>query len=323
MSFSFEYPAVLLLGIILMFIVSRRSTDALTVSAPLGAPGAPAFKNTHGILFFMRLLHLLEYAGIASITIALAGPCREYTQPVWRTRGADILFVLDISPSMSALDMEGDSRFGLARSLIRDLALRRPTDALGLVCVGTDAALLVPPTIDRNTFLSRLDSLRIGELGDGTALGTGLGLASLHLNTSRARRKVIVLITDGENNAGAIPPEAAAATIPDQGISFWVIGIGRTGEVPIDYVDPDTNTRRTGLFYSRYAADQLKALSAAGAGTYLEAHTASAFTAAFSRIDDTETVITRQATITKTISYHAVFLSIGASLILLVHLLVG
>ena len=100
---------------------------------------------------------------------AAAGPRFVFTELAWLNRGADIIFVLDISPSMAALDMDGASRFAAARGLLKNFAERRPTDGIGLVAVGSDAALLLPPTMDRKLLASRLEELRIGELGDGTA----------------------------------------------------------------------------------------------------------------------------------------------------------
>ena len=178
---------------------------------------------------------------------------------------------------------------------MRDVALRRPSDAIGRVAGGSDAGLLVPPTTDRRILLSRLETLRIGDLGDGTALGTGLALALFHLNLSTAPRRAVVLITDGENNAGAIQPETVAAMYPAggtsgglSGVSLWVIGAGSGGEVPIDYTDPFTRIRRTGTFNSRFNTESLARISGEAGGHYLSAASASGFAAAFTRLDREE-----------------------------------
>jgi Ca-activated chloride channel family protein len=189
-----------------------------------------------------------------------------------------------------------------------EFADNRQSDSIGLVAVGEDVALLLPPTSDRRALELRLEQLRIGELGDGTALGMGIAVAAYHLDKSDARRKVAVLITDGENNAGAIHPETAAGLLYEMGISFWVIAVGTAGEVPIDYTDPFTRIRRTGIYDSRYDIESLHRLTAAGGGTFITAPSADTFAAAFSRLDENEITIQRARVIDRKTSYAFQFL---------------
>jgi Ca-activated chloride channel family protein len=228
---------------------------------------------------------------------AAAGPHFVFTEVVWLNQGADILFVLDISPSMAGLDMGGKNRFEVARGLLLDFAERRRQDAIGFIAVGQDAALLTPLTTDRESLYSRLDSLAIGEMGDGTALGTGLAMAAFHISKSQAPRRAVVLITDGENNAGSIHPEAAAAMLGEMGVTLWVIGVGSSGEVPINYVDPITRMRRTGTFDSRYDPEVLKSIAVRAQGHWIQAAQAEAFASAFSQLDQGEMVIRRSVTV--------------------------
>jgi Ca-activated chloride channel family protein len=95
-----------------------------------------------------------------------------------------------------------------------------------------------------------------------------------------------VLITDGENNAGAVNPQTAAALLPDLGISFWVIGIGTGGEVPFSYVDHHSGRRREGTLNSRYDAEALKRLAATGGGAWIPAASVEAFSNAFTQLED-------------------------------------
>jgi Ca-activated chloride channel family protein len=198
------------------------------------------------------------------------------------------------------MDIDGGSRFDAARKLITEFALNRPSDAIGLAAVGNEAGLLLPPTIDRALLLERLENLRIGEMGDGTALGMGLSVAALHSRSSDALRRAVVLITDGENNAGSIHPETAAAIIKSLGVSLWVIGVGSSGEVPIDYVDPRLNVRRTGSFESRFSPESLRVSARKGGGTYIPAPSGTAFSAAFDRLDKTELTVRRSGSVTRT-----------------------
>ena len=318
LGFGFERPliiAAVFIVIPLAIILARRLGSPFTASIPLGPPGGVSFKAPVNLGGIVKLIRALEYCGVALLFIGAAGPLAKTPETVWLNRGADILFVIDISPSMAALDMDGSSRFSAARKLLREFAARRPADGIGLVAVGSDAALLLPPATDRETLELRLDELRIGELGDGTALGMGLAVAAYHLEKSDAQRRAVILISDGENNAGSIHPLTAAEMIGGLGISLWVIGIGSGGEVPIDYIDPVTRMRRTGLFDSRYDIEALREISSAGGGTWIAAASADALASAFARIDDQEMVVRRAGSVMRSRPCHTPFLLAALALI--------
>jgi len=318
MGFSFEQPliaAAALVVIPLAMFLARKLGSPFTASVPLGPPGGIPFKAPLNLGGIVKTLRILEYCGALLLFVSAAGPQIKISETVWLNRGADILFVLDISPSMAAIDMGGASRFNIARELLKKFAEHRPSDSVGLVAVGYDAALLVPPTTDRELLASRLDGLRLGEMGDGTALGMGLALAAYHLEKSTAPRRAAVLISDGENNAGAIHPETAAAMLKDIGVSLWVIGIGSGGEVPIDYVDPFTRIRRTGLFDSSYDTEALRKINAAGGGNLISAPSADALASAFARLDDQEMVVRRSGTVTRFYPCYLTFMIAALGLI--------
>jgi len=318
MRISFDRPLFVLAAffiIPLLILVSRRYRSLFALDLPLGPPGGIAFKSPVNLKFLMRFLLSLELAGIFFLFTAVAGPNLIYTEMVWLNRGADIFFVLDISPSMAGMDMNGRSRFDTARDLVHDFAVRRPQDAIGLAALGEDAALMVPLTTDRGSLYSRLDTLAIGELGDGTALGTGLALAAFHMTKSQALRRAVVLITDGENNAGAIHPETAAAMLGEIGVSLWVIGVGSSGEIPINYVDPVTRMRRTGTFESRYDQESLKTIALRAGGQWIHAPSAETFAQAFSRLDQGEMVIRRSGTVRREEPLYVIFAAMAMSLL--------
>ena len=299
MSFGFDSPflaGAAFIVIPLAVFILHRLKNPFVAAIPLGAPGGIPFKNSQ-VSGIVNLLKIFEITGIFLLFFGAARPVIKISETVWLNRGADIIFVLDVSPSMAALDMEGKNRYSAAITLLADFARRRPSDNIGLVAVGEDAALLVPPTADREAFNLRLEQLKIGEFGDGTALGMGLAVAAYHLEKSNARRKAAILITDGENNAGAIHPETAADLLREIGISFWVIAVGSAGEVPIDYLDPYTRIRRTGIFDSRYDSESLRRLSVSGGGTFIAAPSTEAFAAAFSQLDDAEMTVQRSRVI--------------------------
>ncbi|MDR3139240.1 MAG: VWA domain-containing protein [Treponema sp.] len=296
MNVSFEQPQWILPGVLiipLIIFLARFFRPALALRVSFIPAGGTPFKPPFNPLWGLRLLKAAEFLGVFLLFIAAAGPRFVSAETVWLSRGADILFVVDMSPSMAGIDMGHLNRFEAARKLVLDFAERRPGDAVGLVGVGDDAALLLPPTVDRQSLFSRLDSLQIGELGDGTALGLGLAIAGLHIAKSKAPRRVVILITDGENNAGSVHPETAAEVLGELGVSLWIIGVGSSGKIPVDYVDPLTRMRRTGVFESRFDPENLKLIARRGGGIYLAAPHGDALSAAFSRIDRGEASVGR------------------------------
>jgi Ca-activated chloride channel family protein len=318
MGIGFERPFLLFAGaviVFLCFVISRVLKDAFALAIPLGPPGGSPFKPPFNVEFLVKAIRVMDLAGVFALFIAAAGPVFISTELVWLDRGADILFVVDISPSMAGIDMNGKSRFDAARDLVRNFAAERPSDAIGLVAVGNEASLMTPPTVDRSALYSRLDALKIGELGDGTALGLGLGIAALHIRNSAAPRRAVALITDGENNAGAIHPETAAAALQKTGATLWVVGLGGGGDGPIDYTDPVTRIRRTGSFDSRFNADSLRSIARSGGGQYIGAPSAEAFSNAFSRIDQGELIIRRPGSINRTRSFQAPLVAAALALI--------
>jgi len=317
-GFAFDRPLIAILAVVIIplaAILARRLGSPFTAAVPLGPPGGVPFKVPFSLEKIIRFLRLLEYCGVIFLFVGAAGPVVRTAETVWLNRGADIMFVMDISPSMAALDMGGASRFDVARSLLLEFAERRPADGIGLVGVGSDAALLIPPTMDRGILASRLEELQIGELGDATALGIGLAIAAYHIEQSAAPRRSVVLISDGENNAGAIHPETAAAMVRDAGASLWVIGIGTGGIVPIDFVDPFTRIRHTGMYDSAFDVESLRLISEAGGGDWIIAPSVDAFASAFARIDEQELVVLRPGTVTRMRHLHPLFLSLALGLI--------
>jgi Ca-activated chloride channel family protein len=306
-TLEFERPFLLAAAVLFAAavpVVSRLYRDPFALNTPLGPPGGIPFRPPMRVDFLIKILFAFETAGVFALIIAAAGPFLRASETVWLNRGADILFVIDISPSMAGLDMDGQSRFDAARQLVTDFAERQPACALGLAAVGSEASLLLPPTVDRELLFDRLNALRIGELGDGTALGLGLAIGALHIHRSAAPRRAVVLITDGENNAGAVNPETAAAALRTVGASLWVIGLGSGGEVPINYVDPRTGKRRTGVFDSRVDSENLEAIAREAGGTYIAASSLGSFSEAFRRLADGEIAVGHPAPLSRTRNFH-------------------
>ena len=311
MSLGFERPLFILAAIIAIpaiFYLARFFRPLFSLYLAFGPPGGIAFKSPVNLKYLTRFLFGLELTAICLLFIAAAGPHFVRTEMIWLNRGADIIFAIDVSPSMSGIDMDGRNRFDAARELLRDFADKRPQDAIGLIAFGEDAAILTPLTTDRTSLFSRLEALAIGEMGDATAIGTSLALAGFHINNSQAPRRAVVVITDGENNAGSIHPETAAAMLGQMGVSLWVIGVGSSGIIPFSYVDPATQMLRSGTFDSHFDPENHRRIAESAGGHWIYAPTAAAFAEAFARLDRGEMVIRRSGSVRRQDPFHAAFL---------------
>lgn len=220
---------------------------------------------------FARLLSRVSaFVGFACLVCALADPMQVHQEKVFTTQGTEIMFVIDISPSMAARDMEPKNRLNGAKVAIRRLVDNVPGASFGIVSMALESALVVPATTDHAVFLERLDNLVIGELGDGTAIGTGLSTGVYHALTSSAPKKALVLLTDGENNAGSIHPHTAASLAKQNAIDVYVVGLGTRGTVPVEYVDPKTGKIFSGYLESDFDDAVLQSLALAGGGEYYQ-----------------------------------------------------
>ncbi|MGB5173289.1 MAG: VWA domain-containing protein, partial [Thermoanaerobaculia bacterium] len=156
-----------------------------------------------------------------------------------RTEGIDIVLVLDTSGSMQALDLDADrpinrrrNRLQVAKEVVEEFVQGRTNDQVGLVVFGNEAFTQCPLTLDHGIVATFLEGIEIGMAGDATAIGSALGTAVKRLRDSQAESKVIILLTDGRSNAGALSPEKAAEIAETFGIKVYTIGAGTRGKAP-------------------------------------------------------------------------------------------
>ena len=256
-------------------------------------------------------------AGFLISVAALAAPVLSNQEKVYTSVGTDIVFVLDTSPSMSAKDVDGAQRIEAAKNAIYLLSSKNDGSRYGLVGLGSNAAVLVPPTSDLTFFTERLSQIAAGNFGNGSAIGDGLSTAVCHLVSSSAQKKCIVLLTDGENNAGEIHPETAAQLAADNNITIYVVGIGSKGKVPIEYTDPVTKRLYSGYLDSNFNPASLKKIADIAGGRYFEAVT-------INELSEILSTVAKQEAVTQTFTYRTVnrlfyqkFLSVAIALFLL------
>ncbi len=179
------------------------------------------------LAFAMRLLAL------ALLICAVARPQRGYSWEESLTEGIDIQIALDISGSMGAEDFQPKNRLEVAKRVVDDFIDLRPADRIGLTVFSGAAMTRSPLTTDRQMLHFLVASVELNELPDGTAIGLALANATARLKDSTAESKVIVLVTDGVNNAGAIDPASAAAIAQGLGVRVYTVGVGTAGRVPV------------------------------------------------------------------------------------------
>ncbi len=219
---------------------------------------------------------------------ALANPVRAIRDQERRSDGISIVLALDISSSMLAEDFEPDNRITVAKRELARFAEGRDADRLGLVAFAGEALTVVPGTLDHAVLLQAVRNLEVGQLEDGTAIGTALATAVNRVGEERGSR-VVVLLTDGDNNRGQIEPLEAAAAARALGVRVYTIGVGRRGTAPV----PIGRTR-FGYQYANMEVnvndELLEAMAEATGGLYFRATDPAGLAKIYERIDALETV---------------------------------
>ena len=195
-------------------------------------------------MFLYKILPFLRALMFLLLIAALARPSSISSDKEYQTNGVDIIIALDLSGSMLAEDFQPENRVSVAKEEAIKFINGRENDRIGLVVFAKKAFTQCPLTLDYRILTQLISEIHIGMIADGTAIGMGIATAVNRLRDSNAKSKVIILLTDGENNAGNIDPITAAELAKSFGIKVYTIGIGRGGMVPFPVDDP--------LFGKRY-----------------------------------------------------------------------
>ena len=234
----------------------------------------------------------IECIALLLLVVALARPQRVTKLAASDRFGIDIVVALDASGSMAAEDFRPRNRFVVAKDLIGQFIRGRTDDRIGLVTFGSRAATRVPITYDRRITEGILEKAEIGEHGNGTAIGHALATAVNRLRTSKTRSRVIILVTDGVNNSGAIEPLVAAQLAAHEGIKVYTIGVGSEGPVPlpIKRQNPFTGEIETIYTHIRGELDEatLAKIASTTGGEFYRATDAQALARVLARIDALE-----------------------------------
>jgi Ca-activated chloride channel family protein len=240
-------------------------------------------------------LHLpfyLRLAALGCLAAALARPQLGYAWEESLTEGIDIELVLDISGSMAAEDFLPQNRLAVAKQVVKQFIAGRTGDRIGLVVFSGSAMTRAPLTTDHAMLQLLVDSVELNSLPDGTAIGVALAAAAARLRSSPAKTRIMVLVTDGGNNAGEIDPLSAAAMCKGLGLKVYTVGVGTAGRVPVPVPmqDPDTGRIEIRRQLMNVSVDEqlLRLIAQRTGGRYWKATDRPSLQAIFSDIDRLE-----------------------------------
>ena len=234
------------------------------------------FRGLHrpGWLRLRHLLIVLRITALILLIVALMRPREGIQETRVRKEGVDVVLSLDASGSMRAEDFQVDgrrrNRLYVVKKVVGEFVRNRTSDRLGLVVFGDRAYTLCPLTLDSAFLLQFLDRAQVGIAGDGTAIGEGIATALNRLKRSKAKSRVVILLTDGVHNAGRIDPQTAAELAKSLKIKIYTIGVGSKGPVPY----PEMNVAGRILYTQRvFDLDEkaLKEIAETTGGRYFRA----------------------------------------------------
>ena len=236
----FEYPSLLYLELLLIPMVAlyvyreikgRDPVLMVSISIPWKGAGSKFKKILRHIPFVLRVV------AIAAMIVALASPRSSSDYERVDTEGIDIVLALDVSTSMLARDFSPD-RISAAKDIAIEFIAQRPSDRMGIVVFAGESFTQCPLTTDRATLINLMKDVETGLIEDGTAIGNGLATAISRLKDSKAKSRVIILLTDGVNNRGEIAPQMAAEIATTYGVRVYTIGVGAMGMAPYPVMTP-------------------------------------------------------------------------------------
>jgi Ca-activated chloride channel family protein len=229
---------LLLLVVALLWFERSKRTSAVRF------PDVSFLRAHQGVTRYWRpLLLALNAAALVLMVLALARPQRGRVIQEVESRGVDIMLCMDVSQSMSTPDLQPD-RISAAKQRAAEFVAKREGDRIGLVVFANGSMTLCPLTLDRSVLAAIIGRLQLGTIdGTRTAIGMGLSSAVARLKDSTARSKVVILLTDGLNNAGEIDPQTAARLAQSFGIKLYCIGVGSRTPVTVMVNDPVWGTR--------------------------------------------------------------------------------
>ena len=305
---QFANPQVLwLLAVLIPALTAYYIYRTRQGGASVRLSSVEGLDTRRSVVYYLRHLPFaLRLGALALLVVALARPQTVETSSLSNTEGIDIVLALDISGSMLARDFQPD-RFQAAKQISSHFITDRPTDRIGLVVFAGEAFTQAPLTGDHTSLVNLLQAVQMGFVDDGTAIGNGLATAVNRLKESDAKSKVVVLLTDGVNNAGQIDPMTAAGIAQEYGIRVYTVGVGSQGYAPFPAYDPWGNV----VFQQqKVEIDEklLQEIAAATDGRYFRATDNNSLGAIYNEINRLEKTKVEIENVTRTREVYHLFL---------------
>lgn len=299
MNISFAHPWCLLLlapvALAAWRMLRRRRGGALRFSAVRRLPAASRTWRT----LLCALAPWLLLAGMASLAVAAAGPREPLARESKNVDAIAIVMAVDVSGSMEALDLtpkgvqysKDTTRLAVVKKVFADFVAKRPDDLIGLVTFGTFASARAPLTADHATLLHVLEGVDIPAGNDEaeTAIGDGLSVALLRIKDAKPKSKVIILLSDGMCNEGAVSPEEATKSAAKMGVKVYTIGVGTTARYAPRLVTDMMGRTRVRNYPAGFDEKQLKSIAKGTGGLYFGVNDREALENALAEIDKLET----------------------------------
>jgi Ca-activated chloride channel family protein len=285
MTFAHPYYLFLLLLIIPMvvyYILKQHTLTAEIRFSSLQAFGKMKKSYKH---YLRHLPFVLRMLAIVALVLALARPQKSDSWSNKTTEGIDIVMSLDISSSMLAEDLK-PNRLDAAKSVATQFVMQRPNDNVGLVVFSGESFTQCPLTMNHAELVNLLKGVKCGMIEDGTAIGSGLATAVNRIKDSKAKSKVVILLTDGSNNRGQIAPVTAGEIAKSFGVRVYTIGVGSRGTAPYPFQTP------YGIQYQDVEVDideeTLQQIADITGGSYFRATNTDALRQIYAEIDQLE-----------------------------------
>lgn len=317
--FRFEYPQAFLLLLLLVPLLyfelrgkRKRRSVAFSSTDLVSEAGleAAAWKK-HGKTALRVIVLIL-------VAAAAARPQTGRSESSVKTEGIDIILVLDTSGSMQAQDFQPRNRLYVAKEVVKEFISKRKHDRIGLVVFSAQAMSQCPLTLDYDVLLGLVDRVDFGMLQDGTAIGVALATACNRLKDSAAKSRIVVLLTDGQNNAGMVSPDTAAKIAKSLGIKVYTVGVGTRGYAPVPVDDPMFG-RRLVRMQVNIDEETLTNIAKSTGGEYFRATDAEELKKIYEQIDRLEKTTIETKTFTSYTDKYALF-AIPALLLLALEL---
>jgi Ca-activated chloride channel homolog len=251
--------------------------------------------HNRGRVIFQKINQVFLLFSMLCFILALARPQRADSQVKRTLEGLDIVIVLDVSDSMLIEDMKPLNRLESAKETIANFVKKRLSDRIGIVIFAGEAFTLVPPTLDYQLILDRISQITTAasaRIKDGTAIGVGIASGAARLKDSQAKSRVMIFMTDGENNSGMIDPETGLEVAKGYGIKIYTIGIGRSGPTKIPIYTQDlfgNKVKRYQPFDSTVNDELLTQMAKVTGGKYFRASQEDSLGGIFNEINSLET----------------------------------